>query len=68
MALLQRLNRAGTTILMVTHSRDCAGYAERILMVTDGRLTENDGDPLRAGNDFPFKPEPQDLCSDARYG
>lgn len=54
MALLQRLNRAGTTILMVTHSRDCAGYAERSLMVTDGRLTEPDRDLLRVGNDLPF--------------
>ncbi len=38
MGLLQRLNREGTTILMVTHSQDCAAYAERILQVSDGRL------------------------------
>jgi len=38
MRLLQRLNREGTTILMVTHSQDCAAYAERILQVSDGRL------------------------------
>ena len=40
MGLLQRLNREGTTILMVTHSQDCAAYAERILQVSDGRLIE----------------------------
>ena len=40
MALLQRLNRDGTTILMVTHSQDCAAYAKRILRVSDGRLIE----------------------------
>ena len=38
MDLLQRLNREGTTILMVTHSQDCANYAERVLQVSDGRL------------------------------
>ena len=42
MDLLQRLNREGTTILMVTHSPDCAAYAERILQVSDGRLVEKD--------------------------
>jgi len=40
MDLLQRLNRGGTTILMVTHSQDCADYAERVLQVSDGRLIE----------------------------
>ena len=40
MGLLQRLNREDTTILMVTHSQDCAAYAERILQVSDGRLIE----------------------------
>jgi len=40
MDLLQRLNREGTTILMVTHSQDCANYAERVLQVSDGRLIE----------------------------
>ena len=42
MGLLQRLNREGTTILMVTHSQDCAAYAERILQVSDGRLIGKD--------------------------
>ncbi|MDX2445943.1 MAG: ABC transporter ATP-binding protein [Desulfobacterales bacterium] len=40
MGLLQRLNQEGTTILMVTHSQDCAAYAERILRVSDGRLID----------------------------
>jgi len=43
MDLLQRLNQEGTTILMVTHSQDCAAYAERILRVSDGRLIEGEG-------------------------
>ena len=40
MELLLRLNREGMTIIMVTHSPDCAGYAQRILRVTDGKLAE----------------------------
>ena len=40
MGLLQRLNQEGTTILMVTHSQDCAAYAKRILRVSDGRLID----------------------------
>lgn len=38
MDLLLRLNREGMTIIMVTHSPDCAGYAQRILRVADGKL------------------------------
>ena len=38
MELLKRLNQKGMTIVMVTHSPDCAGYAQRIMRVTDGLL------------------------------
>jgi putative ABC transport system ATP-binding protein len=38
MGLLCRLNETGMTIVMVTHSPECAGYAERILSVADGKL------------------------------
>ncbi|MFO7986968.1 MAG: hypothetical protein R6U38_14000 [Desulfatiglandaceae bacterium] len=44
MGLLQNLNREGTTILMVTHSPDCAGYAQRMLRVSDGCLMKTDAD------------------------
>ena len=40
MQLLQRLNQEGTTVIMVTHSDQCAGYADRILRMTDGHLIE----------------------------
>lgn len=46
MRLLQRLNREGTTIFLVTHSQDCAAYAERILRVSDGRLIDGDAKGL----------------------
>jgi ABC-type lipoprotein export system ATPase subunit len=35
------------TIVMVTHSPACAGYAQRIMRVTDGRL-EEDGPKIRS--------------------
>ena len=38
MKLLQRLNADGMTIVMVTHSSECAQYARRLMQVSDGRL------------------------------
>ncbi len=41
MELLSRLNQKGMTIVMVTHSPDCGGYAQRIMRVSDGKLVGN---------------------------
>jgi len=38
MHLLQRLNRDGITIILVTHEPDVAKFARRILMFRDGRI------------------------------
>ena len=38
LALLQRLNRQGLTIVLVTHEPDIAAYARRRLVFRDGRL------------------------------
>ena len=38
MKLLQRLNADGMTIIMVTHSSECAQYARRLMQISDGRL------------------------------
>ena len=38
MELFGRLNQGGMTVIMVTHSPDCAGYAQRIIKVSDGKL------------------------------
>ncbi len=38
MALLQRLNASGMTIVLVTHERDIAAYAHRIIHFRDGRV------------------------------
>jgi putative ABC transport system ATP-binding protein len=41
LALLDRLTRqAGKNLILVTHSRDAAGYADRILDLKDGKLEE----------------------------
>jgi len=52
MELLQRLNQEGMTIIMVTHSTECAEYAQRILRLCDGRLVEGDDsvNPLNSEN------------------
>ncbi len=39
MAMFRKLNAAGMTIIMVTHSPECAGNARRLITVADGRLT-----------------------------
>jgi len=41
MELLHRLNDEGMTIVMVTHSPDCAGYSRRIMQVADGKLVDD---------------------------
>jgi putative ABC transport system ATP-binding protein len=38
MRMFQRLNDSGMTVIMVTHSAACAGYAGRVLQLSDGRL------------------------------
>jgi putative ABC transport system ATP-binding protein len=47
MDLLLQLNRDGMTIIMVTHSPDCAGYARRIMRVSDGKLQEDNSNIAR---------------------
>ncbi len=42
MALLERLNREGKTILMVTHSRELAEHAERIIHLLDGQIIRDE--------------------------
>lgn len=41
MDLLKNLNEEGMTIVMVTHSPECAGYAHRMLRISDGLLVED---------------------------
>jgi putative ABC transport system ATP-binding protein len=50
LALFQALNRAGRTILMVTHDEHVAHHARRILKLQDGALVADDrvAEPLQA--------------------
>ena len=41
LALMQRLNRDGLTIVLVTHEPDIAAYARRHLIFRDGRLKQD---------------------------
>lgn len=46
MALLDRMTRqAGKTVLMVTHSADAAAYADRLLILREGKLAEAKPEP-----------------------
>jgi putative ABC transport system ATP-binding protein len=38
MRMFQRLNASGMTVIMVTHSAECSGYAGRVMQLSDGRL------------------------------
>jgi putative ABC transport system ATP-binding protein len=40
LGLFDRLHEAGRTIVIITHDDEVAARAERVVVVTDGRLTE----------------------------
>lgn len=42
MGIFRRLNDEGKTIIMVTHEREIAGHAKRIVRFRDGRLVEDE--------------------------
>jgi putative ABC transport system ATP-binding protein len=39
--LLEELNKKGTTILLITHSRDIAAHARRIIQMKDGQIVSD---------------------------
>jgi|SRR5690349_13446500 len=45
LALLEHINEQGTTIVMVTHSAECAAHAHRQIHLRDGRVAELDEPP-----------------------
>ena len=45
MKLFVDLNYRGTTILMVTHNRDIAAYADRLIEMRDGRIVSDSRSP-----------------------
>ena len=52
MALLKQLNKEGTTVVMVTHSRTDAGHARRVINLLDGHVVaeglKTDGEVVSA--------------------
>jgi putative ABC transport system ATP-binding protein len=45
MAMLEKLNDAGKTIIMVTHEDDIAEHAKRIIRMRDGIVIEDGPSP-----------------------
>ena len=45
MDLLERINEQGTTIVMVTHSPECAARAQRQIHLLDGKVVDLDAAP-----------------------
>lgn len=49
--LFEELHKNGTTVLLITHSRDIATYARRIIQMKDGRIvSDSKEDLVRADN------------------
>jgi putative ABC transport system ATP-binding protein len=62
LALLQRLNRDGLTIVLVTHEPDIAAYATRVVSFRDGRLVKDEPVvvPLDAATSLTAMPTEED--------
>ena len=45
MALFERLYKQGNTIILVTHERDIAEYAHRIVTIRDGKVSKDERNP-----------------------
>jgi putative ABC transport system ATP-binding protein len=42
MAIFQRLHQDGRTVIMITHDRDLAEHANRVIVLDDGRIAEDE--------------------------
>jgi putative ABC transport system ATP-binding protein len=42
MAIFQKLNAEGHTIVMITHEPDIAGHAKRVIQLRDGKIVADD--------------------------
>ena len=46
--LFRELNRAGTTIVVITHDAQVSRVAERVITINDGRIVSDSATPLKA--------------------
>jgi putative ABC transport system ATP-binding protein len=53
MDLLEEINERGTTIVMVTHSAECAARAQRQIHLLDGKVVDLDAPPTLLRADVP---------------
>ncbi|HZZ66143.1 MAG TPA: hypothetical protein VFE17_11625, partial [Candidatus Baltobacteraceae bacterium] len=54
LALFDRLNQSGRTIIVVTHDENVASHAKRVLRTLDGLIVA-DGPPLQPGGSLLIK-------------
>ncbi|HAQ00392.1 MAG TPA: macrolide ABC transporter permease/ATP-binding protein MacB [Rhodospirillum rubrum] len=54
LALLEALHTEGRTVILITHDRDVAARAERVIALQDGRVVEDSGRPAPVGSDRPL--------------
>ena len=47
MRLFERLHAAGNTIILVTHERDIAEHANRVIMIRDGKIASDELSPKK---------------------
>jgi ABC-type lipoprotein export system ATPase subunit len=52
LALFERLHREGNTIVLITHDRDVAAHAQRVIVLRDGRV-ESDVEQARRTEPVP---------------
>jgi macrolide transport system ATP-binding/permease protein len=53
MALLEQLSTQGRTVIVITHAREVAAHAERVIEIRDGRIVSDQGPRPHRGNAEP---------------
>ena len=55
MAVFQKLNNDGKTVVLITHEQDIAQFARRVVVFRDGKVLEDR--PVESQRRASFKPE-----------
>ena len=64
MAIFQRLHEDGRTVIMITHDRDLAEHANRVIVLDDGRIAEDElvGEPRDAEAELAAMAQPEEAA------